>query len=141
MQQEYNSHGRSEDVFDRSFGLIVGAVLALIGGGRLWTNGTFDKLGIVLLVLACLLIVLAVVHPSFLSPLIKACTKPVVILFRVVSPLIMLVVYVLTILPIGLLLRLSGKDPLRLKLDPTASSYWIDRNPDHPSPESMKNQF
>ena len=37
--------------------------------------------------------------------------------------------------------RLAGKDPLRRRLDPGAKSYWIERIPPVPPPESMKNQF
>jgi hypothetical protein len=40
-----------------------------------------------------------------------------------------------------LLMRLFGKDFLRLKRDPQAKSYWIERTPAGPAPDSMKNQF
>jgi len=39
------------------------------------------------------------------------------------------------------LVRLTGKDPLRLKLDSGADSYWISRKPPGPPPDSMTNQF
>jgi hypothetical protein len=38
-------------------------------------------------------------------------------------------------------MRMLGKDPLRLRRDPDAASYWIHRTPPGPTPESMKNQF
>ena len=44
-------------------------------------------------------------------------------------------------MPIGLVMRAFGKDFLRLKLDRDAKSYWIDRSPPGPPPQSMKNQF
>jgi hypothetical protein len=43
--------------------------------------------------------------------------------------------------PAGLLLRLFGKDLLRLKYDRSAPSYWIRRDPAGLIPESMRNQF
>jgi hypothetical protein len=43
--------------------------------------------------------------------------------------------------PIGALARLTGKDPLRLKLDSAADSYWIPREPPGPPPDSMTHQF
>ena len=49
--------------------------------------------------------------------------------------------FFVTITPIGLVMRLSGKDFLRLRLDKDAKSYWIDRAPPGPPPQSMKNQF
>ena len=42
---------------------------------------------------------------------------------------------------IGLVMRAFGKDFLRQKLDPNAKSYWIERTPPGPPPQSMKNQF
>ena len=46
-----------------------------------------------------------------------------------------------TVAPIGLLMRLFGKNPLRLKFDRVAHSYWIERNPPGPAGATMKNQF
>jgi len=43
--------------------------------------------------------------------------------------------------PIGLLMRALGKRPLNIALDPEAKSYWIERKPPGPEPESMKLQF
>ena len=43
--------------------------------------------------------------------------------------------------PIGAAMRLTGKDPMRLRLEPGASSYWIPREPPGPPPDSMNNQF
>ncbi len=47
----------------------------------------------------------------------------------------------ITIMPIGLVMRAFGKDFLRLKLDRNTSSYWIERTPPGPPPQSMRNQF
>jgi len=43
--------------------------------------------------------------------------------------------------PVGFVMRLLGKDPLRLKYAPAAPSYWIDRSPPGPDPETMRRQF
>ena len=45
------------------------------------------------------------------------------------------------ITPIGFLMRLAGKDPMRRKFEPAAKSYWIVREPPGPAPETFKNQF
>jgi hypothetical protein len=45
------------------------------------------------------------------------------------------------IAPIGLLMQALGKDPLRLKFDKAARSYWIARSDDRPLPEAMRQQF
>jgi hypothetical protein len=38
-------------------------------------------------------------------------------------------------------MRALGKDPLRLKFDKAAGSYWIARSDDRPLPEAMRQQF
>ena len=63
------------------------------------------------------------------------------LLHRVVSPVILALLFFTTVAPVGLLMRAFGKDPLRLKKDRAADSYWILREPPGPSPESMKQQF
>lgn len=43
--------------------------------------------------------------------------------------------------PLGFLLRLFGRDVLRLRQDPNLASYWIDRRPPGPEPSSMSNLY
>jgi len=141
MHEEHQATHEVETSSDRSFGLTVGGILALIEAYRLWSSGVIDTLGIVLLCIALPLLLLGLIYPKSLAPLNKAWIKLGFLMFKVVNPIIMLAVYILTIVPIGLLLRLFGKDPLNMKLEPEAKSYWIERDPAGPSPESMKNQF
>ena len=77
--------------------------------------------------------------PKLLHPLNMLWTKLGLLLGRIVTPVVMFLVYAISVVPIGLLLRLFGKDLLRLK--PADSSYWIDRSPPGPPPESLKDQF
>jgi hypothetical protein len=49
--------------------------------------------------------------------------------------------FYLVVTPTGFLFRLLGKDPLRLALDAGVGSYWIERRPPGPLPETMSNQF
>lgn len=141
MHEEHQSTHEIETSSDRSFGLTVGGILALIEAYRLWSSGTVDTLGIVLLSIAAPLLLFGLVYPKILAPLNKAWTKLGFLMFKIVNPIIMFFVYAITIVPIGLLMRLAGKDPMRLKLDKEAKSYWIERDPAGPSPESMKKQF
>jgi hypothetical protein len=63
------------------------------------------------------------------------------LLARIVAPLAIGVVYYVSVVPIGLLMRILGKDPLRLRRDAEAASYWIPRAPPGPEPKSLGNQF
>jgi hypothetical protein len=58
-----------------------------------------------------------------------------------VSPVVLGIMFFLVVTPIGLLMRAFGKDPLRLRFDKSASSYWLDRTPPGPPPESLSDQF
>jgi hypothetical protein len=51
------------------------------------------------------------------------------------------ILFFLVITPAAILLRLFGKDPLRLHYDKSAASYWIPRDPPGPAPDTMANQF
>jgi len=61
------------------------------------------------------------------------------LLHKIINPIIMGLMFYLTIMPIGLIMRISGKDILNLKIDKTASTYWITR--ESPERDSLKNQF
>jgi hypothetical protein len=58
-----------------------------------------------------------------------------------VVPIIMRLLFFGVVTPIGLAMRLTGRDPLRRRHDPSASSYWIVRRPPGPSSVSMRRQF
>ena len=123
---------------ERSFGLVFAGFFALVGfwplfGGeapRNWALG-----------LGVLFLLLAFAAPKLLTPLNKVWFKFGLLLHHIVNPLIMALMFFVVITPIGLLMRLSGKDPLRLRFDREAKSYWIPRDPPGPAPESLKNQF
>ena len=91
--------------------------------------------------MAAVFAALALTWTAALAPLNKWWTKLGVLLYRVVSPIALGLMFYVAVVPVGLLMRVLGKDPLRLRRDPDAASYWIDRTPPGPTPESMKNQF
>jgi hypothetical protein len=123
---------------DRSFGVVMAAALAALTllnawhSGRLWpwTGG-----------LAGLFLAAGLLRPSVLNPLNRVWLKFGLLLHRVVNPVVMALLFYGTVLPTGLVMRMLGKDLLRLKRQPDADSYWIVRQPPGPSPETMKDQF
>jgi hypothetical protein len=76
-----------------------------------------------------------------LAPLNRLWQRFGLLLHRIVSPIVLGLLFYLTVLPVGLLMRAFGKDPLRLRADRAARSYWIVREPPGPSGDSMKQQF
>ncbi|MEQ8711242.1 MAG: SxtJ family membrane protein [Rhodospirillales bacterium] len=111
--------------------IIIGCFPLLYGGGlRLWS------LGIAVAFLAA-----GFLCPVILRPLNRLWFQIGLLMHRVVNPVIMGLIFFLAVTPTGLIMRALGKDPLRRAFDRDAGTYWIERNPPGPDPQSMKNQF
>jgi hypothetical protein len=123
---------------DRGFGFVFAGFFAIVAILR-WWKGHGSAEWFAAAALAMLLI--ALVRPSLLAPFNRLWTKLALVLSKVMNPVIMGILFFLVVAPIGLLMRLFGKRPLALDLDPAAKSYWIERQPPGPLPGSMKNQF
>jgi hypothetical protein len=140
----FGSHellGREETVkssSNRGFGYVFAAVCALVAalswyhGGQRW--GWW-------LAAAALFALAAILVPQWLAPLNRLWTRLGLLLAAVIGPAVMALVFYGCITPIGALMRLFGKDPLRLRYEPDAASYWIPREPPGPAPDTLKNQF
>jgi hypothetical protein len=132
---------REDDVVgpsDRSFGLTIAAVCGVIGAVRLVLGHSYAEWW---LAAAAALLTLAFAWPTALAPLNRLWLRLGLVLYKVMNPLVMGLVFFTTVVPIGLALRAFGKDPLRLRREPAAASYWIRREPPGPDPDTMKRQF
>ena len=142
-----SEHGFHEDLSredaqpgstDRSFGLIVGGICALIGAAGWWFG---SATALWWLAIGGGLVVTALVHAPVLAPLNRAWTRLGLLLFKVVNPVVMAILYCLCIVPMGLVMRAVGRDPLRLRRDPAALTYWVKREPASPLSRGMRDQF
>jgi hypothetical protein len=123
---------------DRTFGLVfagffgVAAFWPLLKGGmpRWWSLAASG---------VCLLLTLT--RPALLHPANVLWTRLAVLLNKVVNPVVTALLFYLVFTPVGFLMRLTGKDPLRLKFESKTKSYWIERRPPGPPPETMAQQF
>ena len=123
---------------ERGLGLVFAIVFAIIalwpviwgGGLRLWA-----------IAIAAVFLILAFLWPAILRPLNIAWFRFGMLLGAVMTPLVMALLYAVAFVPTGWLMRLFGKDPLRLKRDSAAASYWIVREEPGPAPGTMKRQF
>jgi len=132
---------REEDVegsSDRSFGVVFAAVFLIIAAWPLLSGGGLRWWAVIV---AALFAAIAMAKPSLLSGLNRQWLKLGLLLGKIVSPVALGLLFYGVITPIGLVFRLAGKDPLRLKYDRGAESYWIRREPPGPPPDSMTNQF
>ena len=123
---------------DRGFGLTLGGFCAIVAAFSIYRGGAHWPWW---LAFAVLFTGVALVRAGVLAPFNRLWTKFGLLLFTVISPLVLAMVFYGCITPIGWILRLTGKDLLRLRIEPEAKSYWILREPPGPSPDTLKNQF
>ena len=120
---------------NRSFGIVFFIVFVLIAIYPLVNQG---EVRIWSLIISFLFLILGLLNSKILTPLNKLWFRFGLFLGKIISPIIMGVIFFLVVTPIGLLMRLFGKDVLNLKLNKKKSSYWIEKD----GPKSkMKNQF
>ena len=121
---------------NRNFGIVFAAFFAIIaifpfvfgsGSPRYW-----------LLAIAASFLLIAIFRPSVFQKPNILWFKFGMVLGAIIAPIVMCIIYFITVAPIGILMRLAGKDLLSLKIEPDAETYWIERVE---SDDSMKNQF
>ena len=119
---------------NKSFGIVFFVVFLLISFYPLLNN---ESIRIWSLVFSFIFLVLGILNSNILTPLNKLWYKFGILLGKIISPIIMGIIFFLVVTPIGLLMRLLGKDILNLKYS-NNKSYWIEKT----GPKSkMKNQF
>ena len=121
----------------RSFGLIVGGIFALIGVWPVVWRG--QPLRLWSLTLGGLLLVLGLVLPRSLTQLYRLWMTVGEVLGWINTRVILGAIFYLLFTPMGLYMRLRGKDPMRRTLVPEAESYRVVRQP-RPS-SHMRHQF
>ena len=120
---------------NRNFGIVFFVVFLIISFYPLTYNGNITKWS---LVISIIFLILGLVNSKILTPLNRLWFKFGIFLGRIISPIIMALIFFLVVTPIGLIMRLLRKDLLNLKYNKKNKSYWIEKN----GPKSkMKNQF
>ena len=119
---------------NRSFGIVFFIVFFLIATYPLLSEG---DLRLWSLFISIIFLILGILNSKILSPLNKIWFKFGIFLGKIVSPLVMGLIFYVVVTPIGILMRFLNKDLLNLKFNKN-STYWIEKN----GPKSkMKNQF
>jgi hypothetical protein len=131
---------------DRGFGLVFAAVFALIGvwpALRLGWIPRFDPAALRMwaLAVAGAFLIVAYLSPALLNPLNRLWFAFGLLLGKIMTPVVMGLLFAFAIVPTGLIMRLRGRDLLNLKLDRPRKSYWIVREPPGPARGTMTNQF
>ncbi|WP_341891912.1 SxtJ family membrane protein [Variovorax sp. YR752] len=125
---------------DRSFGVLFTAVFALLAAWAGWRHGAMLAAG--LLAAVSLLFGLASAwRPALLGPLNRAWMALGHLLGRLVSPVVLGVLFYGVVTPVALVQRLAGRDELRLRLRRDQPTHWQPRDPPGPGGDSFGNQF
>ena len=123
---------------NRSVGFVFSAVFTVIGLAPV-LRGNPPRWWAMLPAVG--LLALALFFPRVLAPLNRAWLAFGLALHACISPVIMAALYYTNVTPLGLLLRLLGRDPRRVRIGRAAPTYWIDRAPPGPAPDTMRRQF
>lgn len=112
---------------NRSFGLLFFIVFLLIAFWPL-INGGSPR--IIFLPIAIVFLLLGLINSKILTPINRLWIKFGELLGRVIAPIVMAVVYFVILTPLSFLIRISGKDLLKVKFSNKINSYWIKRDKD-----------
>ena len=126
---------------ERSFGLLF-TVVAFVIAASVYSKG----LGFWALVCAIVgigFLGVSLIRPKLLGPLNRIWYLFGLALGKIVSPVVLSVIFYLLISPVALVTRMFGRDELKLKIfrEKTANTYWVNRTPPGPEPRSFENQF
>ena len=119
---------------NKSFGIVFFVLFFLISLYPLLND---ESIRIWALVISLLFLILGILNSKILTPLNLIWFKFGIFLGKIISPLIMGIIFFLVVTPIGLILRLCGKDVLNLKKN-KKETYWINKPT---TKNDMKKQF
>ena len=129
------SHISIDNGSEKSFGIVFSFVFLMIA---LYPLTNSQNIHFWAISISFIFLLLGLLAPKTLVLPNKIWFKFGLILGSIIAPIVMALIYFITVLPIGLIMRLLGKDILKQKLDKSMDSYWVKR--DEPL-GSMKNQF
>ena len=129
---------KSEKSDLRNFGIIIGIVLLIISGFLFWKEKESFQL---FLAIGITLFLTATAIPAVLKPVYWMWMIFAIILGWIMTRVILSLLFFLILTPIGLTLRLFGKQFLELRWDKSKESYWNFRTNEHLQKENYEKQF
>ena len=120
---------------NKNFGIVFSVFFVIVSAWLFFKNGEFI---IWPTIVAVVFLILGLTNSKLLTPLNKAWNQFGILLGNFTAPIVMGIIFFLVVTPTGLVVRVMGKDLLRLKKNKDKKTYWI--NKDYYK-TSMKNQF
>tara|TARA_Y100001970_G_scaffold204933_1_gene249521 strand:+ start:992 stop:1390 length:399 start_codon:yes stop_codon:yes gene_type:complete len=119
---------------NKSFGIVFAIVFFLIA---LWPIIKSDDIRIWSLIVSIIFLILGIMNSSILTPLNKIWFRFGIFLGNLIAPVVMGIIFFFVVTPIGLIMRLLGRDLIKLKKN-NENSYWIEKKD---AESSMRKQF
>jgi len=129
---------KSGDKELREFGLVVGGVLVLFGAIAMWRGKIFYPY---LYAVGSILIIFGAAAPAALKPLQKAWMALAILIGFFMSRLLLAGLFYGVMTPIGLIMRLFGKDILDERIEKGRASYWLPLSPERKAREHYEKQY
>jgi Saxitoxin biosynthesis operon protein SxtJ len=123
---------------DRNFGLTFAIFFLVLG---LWPVVRGDSIRVGSLIVAALLLGVALFSPDLFAVPNRLWFRFGLVLGKFITPIIVVILFLVAILPVALILRMLGKDILGLRRDATLETYWVPRESRGLTPESLNDQF
>ena len=121
---------------NRSFGFVFFIVFFIVA---FWNfRGELSQIRTIPLYISLVFLILGLINSKLLTPLNKLWFKLGMLLGAIIAPFVMMLVFFIVVTPIGLIMKLMGKDLLNKKINKNVKSYWISRKDPM---GTMKNQF
>jgi len=120
---------------NKSFGLVFFVIFMTIA---LWPLLNDENIRFWSIIVSIIFLILGLFNSKILTPFNKLWMRLGIFLGAIVSPIVMGIVYFAVITPIGLIMKLFGKDVLNLKIDKNKNTYWTLKKK---IPSKMKDQF
>jgi hypothetical protein len=140
LHEEFSREHAVEAASNKRFGLIVGAIAFVFGCLRGYLHGEIGWFSAVLMVVGLVLIVAALVKPDALEPANRGWAKLGLLLHKITNPVFLGGMYVVAIVPTGLMMRAFGVDPMGLRR-PRQETFWIARKQGGSTAQSLEKPF
>jgi hypothetical protein len=137
-QGEFRNSGKAEAQL-RKFGIGMTIIFSVLGAIGIWRGRHVAPS--VFFLAAVLALLTAIGYPRGLAPVYRAWMTLARALAWINTRIILFLLFYVVVTPVGMVMRLFGRDPLKLKLDRSCSSYWITLKPSQPAKDRYEHLF
>ena len=131
---------KAKPASNRKFGLVVGGIIFSIGYLRSYLHEDLSWINITFMSIGAAMMIVGVGWPGRLASLNYAWSKLGLLLHTVTNPLVLGAMYLIAIVPTGLIMRLFGADPMSRRMG-SGESYWIRKKNPRSTKETLRKPY